>query len=144
MRRIVLLAGVLLVVPALGSDAPKEYDGRAVTDDLEGAWQLIREELPGWSKTIEDGPVAMYRNGTQTVTLKGRLLARRPFTVDAVSRPARMTCVETAGEYKGETWRHIYQIEGDTLRMIGPLGGEWPTTFEDPHRVVDIYKRVKK
>jgi hypothetical protein len=37
-RTIVLLAGVLLSVVALGSDSPKEYDDRTEVVDIEGTW----------------------------------------------------------------------------------------------------------
>jgi hypothetical protein len=38
MRRLSLPLAALLVVPLLGSDAPRGYDGATVTDRLEEAW----------------------------------------------------------------------------------------------------------
>jgi uncharacterized protein (TIGR03067 family) len=147
MRRIVcLLAGVLLVVPSLGSDAPKEYDG--VTDDtgLEGSWQQVGA-VKNRDTTMEmsSAYVWTYRNGKVTLHLDGILTAEDSYTVDASFRPARMDCVKTDGEFKGKRWRHIYRIEGGTLWIAyGKFGGERPRSFEDADGYVGIYKRVKK
>src|SRR5262249_52284330 len=67
MRRIVcLLAGVLLVVPSLGSDAPKEYDGATERDELEGTWELVGIEC----RPVQEGPsnqcVVTFRGGRFT------------------------------------------------------------------------------
>jgi hypothetical protein len=42
MRRIVCLLAALLVLPSLGSDSPKEYDGTTAWDDgLQGTWEAV-------------------------------------------------------------------------------------------------------
>jgi uncharacterized protein (TIGR03067 family) len=146
MRRIVcLLAGVLLVVASLGSDSPKEYDGAAEAADLEGSWQQVGAVWNGQLTVTDAGCVRTYRNGRETTHDDGRLVGDCPFTVDTSSRPARMDTVETAGKHKGKTWRHIYRVEGDTLRMThGGPGEERPRSFENRDTYLGIYKRVKK
>ena len=139
-RTVCLLVGVLLVVPSLGSDTPKDYDGAAEAADLEGSWQQVGVVWNGRLTTTEVGPVWTYRNGRETTHDDGRLVGECPYTVDASSRPARMDTVETAGKHKGKTWRHIYRVEGDTLRMAhGPPGGERPRSFEDKDANIGIH-----
>jgi hypothetical protein len=90
MRIVWLLAGVLLVVPSLGSDATKEYDGRANAVDLEGSWQQVGVVWNGHVTMGEVACVWTYRNGKEKTHQDGRLLGERPYTVDASSRPAWM------------------------------------------------------
>jgi len=141
MRRFVcLLAGVLLVVPSLGSDDPKGYDGAVVWDDaLQGEWRHVGYMLNG-NVIKEEGGVWTYRNGKETISQDGRQLSERRYVVHPSSRLGRMDCVETSGK----TWRSIYRIEGDNLLMSsGPLGGERPRSLEDKNLWVFVFKRVK-
>src|SRR5581483_6543949 len=39
MRRTVCLLAALLVLPALGSDTPKEYDEKITLEELDGVWR---------------------------------------------------------------------------------------------------------
>jgi uncharacterized protein (TIGR03067 family) len=143
-RTVYLLAGVLLVLPSLGSDSPKGYNGATESASIEGAWQLVEIVWNGRVRILEVGCVWTYRNGKETIHEDGRLLGERPYTVDASSRPARMDCVETEGKYKGKIFRHIYRVEGDTLRIAqGSPGGECPQSFEDKDTYVHVYKRIK-
>jgi hypothetical protein len=44
MRRVSVLFAVLLVVPPLGYDSPKEYeDAVATMDSIEGSWREMRD-----------------------------------------------------------------------------------------------------
>jgi uncharacterized protein (TIGR03067 family) len=146
MRRIVCwLVCALLVLPLLGSDLPKEYDGATRDTELEGSWRQVGAIWNGGvTEGMEREYVWTYHNGKETTHLDGDLIAQRPFTVRASFRPGRMDCFETVGEHKGKTWRHIYRIEGDTLWIAhGPVDGERPRGFESANVYVGIYKRVK-
>ncbi len=145
MRRIIsLLVSSLLVVPSLGSDAPREYDDRTERDELQGAWQQIGAVWNGDITWVE-GCVWTYRNGKVTAHYNGVLITENLYWVDASVRPARMDSIERVGDDKGKTWRHIYRIEGDVLwKANGLPGGAYPRSFEDKDTSIGIYKRVKK
>ncbi len=133
-RTILLLVGVLLCVVALGSDSPKEYDDKTAVIGIDGTWQLDgnQENLMichsrVW--TIDNGNGDPWGGTCRT---------------DPTRKPAHLDWLFASGTYKGKTFKFIYQIDGDTLRMA-TMRNDWerPQTFSDRDIVVWTYKRVK-
>jgi uncharacterized protein (TIGR03067 family) len=141
MRRIVcLVAGVLLVAPSLGSDAPKEYDGTAEADAIAGTWKPTRLLTSGESFDAEwmFGEMMTCRSGTYFVgdTLRGS------YRTDPRALPAHLDRTPSHGPCEGRTIRCIYRLEGDTLTVAFRGDGKRPTEFDDATATL-TFKRVK-
>ena len=147
MRRFVcLLAGLLLVLPSLGSDAPKEYDGATVQkEELEGTWRLTGFEWDGKTKPGTQA-VMTLRGGTYTITFSDGKTWRGNYQIDTTHQPAHLDWLGSSDGGPGKTNKCLYQIHGDTLRIVNSFSGD---TRQRPQGVsghgvyIDIYKRVK-
>jgi len=149
MRRFVcLLAGVLLVMPTLGSDTLREYDGEAVWDDgLQGTWQFVEGRSSGEIKIlVPGGPVVRtFRRGRWEYRLNGELESEGVYATDTSRNPAYLDETTMAeGQAAGKTRKLLYRIDGDTLRTaISSDGSERPDRFDESLYIV-TWKRVKK
>jgi uncharacterized protein (TIGR03067 family) len=144
MRQIVCLLAALLVLPSLGSDSPKEYDGATESDGIEGTWQAVSVENSGGRYPTPAEWRMTFRAGKFTWT-GGGLHPQGSYKVDAGKQPA---WVDMTYQPKGDpTWNNIYRIDGDTLKIAWTLGnGERPQSFDidgDRRRSVSTFKRVK-
>jgi uncharacterized protein (TIGR03067 family) len=142
-RRIVwLVAGVLLVVPSLGSDAPKDTDGATEADELRGTWQIVAAEFKGIRLTAAG--VLIYRDGKYgPVNSRGSWAGT--YTTDASRKPAHLDQTDSQGEDKGRTRKYIYRVNGDTLQIANtPDGHVRPKSFDENGICVCTYKRVKQ
>src|SRR5689334_19381814 len=111
MRRMIwLLAGVLLVVPSLGSDSPKGYDGATIQeDDLQGEWRTVNRD---WTADRQS-PDLTFRGG-KYVAAVGGFAEVGTYTIDTSRRPAHLN--QTTVSRFGPLYRNcIYRIDGDTL-----------------------------
>jgi uncharacterized protein (TIGR03067 family) len=141
-RTILLLAGVLLSVVALGSDSPKGYDDRTELAGIEGTWRLIefgtngRKQKPGWQD------VTTYRRGTIAVDyLDGRKL-QGSYRIDRTQSPPHLDRIVSNTD--GQTLKSLCRIDSDTLRIATlPDSGRRPESFDGKDVCVWTYKRVK-
>jgi uncharacterized protein (TIGR03067 family) len=156
MRRTILLAGVLLGVVALGSDSPKEYDGRIqVQNLLNGKWRPLKLEI-----TDKTGGKIIYINGDKTAAVVfqdarydwgwgdkySRLEASRGIcTLDSGKSPGHLDLTDTTGPDAGVTRRCIYRIDGETVEIASTTGepANRPERFEGPVTIYTL-KREKK
>jgi len=128
-RTILLLAGVLLCVVALGSDSPKEYDDKTENVGIEGRWRLT--EIIDW-------------NGEKQGIQDMRPFRFENYRIDKNHNPPHLD--RSFADFKGRTFRFIYQLDGDTLRIAGNERGNFgrrPEGFNDIGNYVWTYKRVK-
>jgi uncharacterized protein (TIGR03067 family) len=143
-RTILLLAGVLLAVAALGSDSPKQYDDKTELAGIEGTWRRIETELGG-RKINLGGDVRTFRNGTYTINWSDSDMWQGTYHINQTFTPHHFDWIPSRGDYKGQTLKCIYQIDGDTLKIANKIvGEERPQGFNDDGLAVSIYKRVKK
>ena len=142
MRRLSLLFAVLLVVPLLGSGSPKDYDGKTEYVGIEGTWRLTQVELNGTNGPPSQA-VHTYYSRTYTVTLNGKT-SGGSYCIDTTHNPTYLDLTPSdPAAYGG---KHIYQIDGDTLRiarMSRRPDRLRPQGFKDEGLIVLIYKRVK-
>ena len=145
-RTVCLLAVVLLVVPSLGSDAPRGYDGEAVWDDeLQGTWQW--DEFNGRKVETNLREVLTFRSGTYTSSYSDGDTFRGSYRLDPTRKPPHLDEVPSNGPYRGQTVKYIYQLDRDTLRiafMAAEDDMRRPQGFNDKGVYVETYKRVKK
>jgi uncharacterized protein (TIGR03067 family) len=142
-QSVCLLAVVLLVVPSLGSDAPREYDGvTANADDLEGEWQVTAMTFNGIQVSFHKTVVA-FHGGRYTET-GGKRQEIGTYKVAAVRSPAELDITPSNGQDQGRTFRHIYRFEGDLLKLARRMnGGARPEDFQEEAVLLVTYKRVK-
>jgi uncharacterized protein (TIGR03067 family) len=146
MRRAVwLLAGVLLAVTALGSDAPKEYDGATQEPGIEGVWSEVSYEVDGSKEPCAVPDVGMvFRRGEYRWT--GPVVnSRGVYRIDTSHTPALVDRTETAEKGDGRTYKGIYRVEGDTLKLAWcRVGDQRPKGFYSDKQVIfATFKRVK-
>jgi uncharacterized protein (TIGR03067 family) len=139
----------VLLALLLGSDSPKEYDdATAKGDRLEGSWLLVGYETGGEFQQMPEGLVMTFEGGKAAWwphTGGGPNLVMATYRTDPGIWPARLDRVDTGGFHKGKTWKMIYQIDGDTLRIAYRMSGvERPTGFHGNDLEIEIYKRVRK
>jgi uncharacterized protein (TIGR03067 family) len=135
MRRIVwLLAGVLLVVPSLASDSPKEYDATVEVDELEGTWRA--------SQTI----IQTFRGNRYVYSVDGAAFSEGTYQVGKHCKPLSLDKRATAGLGNGRTVKSIFRMEGDTLRTAVRLEDDdrRPKSFEEDGLYITVWKLVRK
>jgi uncharacterized protein (TIGR03067 family) len=141
MSRTVYLFAALLVLPSLGSDAPKEYDGATELDALQGTWRRIALKHDGRDVPLEgEEMIVTYLSGK--FVWPGNVVGS--YTVDTSRKPAHLT--ETIeGVLRRRPEKSIYRIDGDTLQVGSATGQprDWPHSFDDKNLVIVTYKRVK-
>jgi uncharacterized protein (TIGR03067 family) len=141
MRRFVcLLAGVLLVVPSLGWDAPREYDGATKADELKGTWELVDHTMNGQKLLYEE--VITFRGGTFTSCFGKNTPMKAPYRIDPTRTPAHYDYT-----LDGHHFRGIYQIHGDKLKVAlrtDPNDTQRPHGFGEQNLFISTYNRVKK
>jgi uncharacterized protein (TIGR03067 family) len=145
-RTILLLAGVLLSVVALGSDSPKEYDDKADMDEVRGTWRLVDIEVDGHKWMFPHQCVMTNRSGISTYVYSHRGTIQGTYRIDPTCKPSRYDNVPLTGSLKGQTLRWIYAIDGDTLRIANLSDGSSharPQEFNDKGLAILTYKRVK-
>jgi uncharacterized protein (TIGR03067 family) len=147
-RTVCLLAGVLLVVPSLGSDAPKEYDGTVAWDDeLQGSWLLVGVDFNGKAVDFVES-VQTFRNGKYTTKDKNGTTAGT-YIIDASQTPAHLDEVPSEGPDTGRRRKTVYQLDGNTLKKAASpfWADQRPKSLDDKtSALVVIYtlKRVQK
>jgi uncharacterized protein (TIGR03067 family) len=142
-RTVLLLAGALLSVVALGSDSPKEYDDKTeMNDPVEGTWQLTQYELNGERLKLPFQVVMICHDGAITHKRSDGNTPRWNLRIDPARSPRHLDMIPLGGAR--QSIKCIYQIDGDILR-IGYRVGETdrPQGFNEVNVAVQTYKRVK-
>jgi uncharacterized protein (TIGR03067 family) len=147
MRRIIwLLAGVLLAGVALGSDAPKEYDGAIEEPSIEGTWEYTRAEYDGILDKSGDRVVVTFCRGIYTTNRGDGDTIRATYRLDPARKPRHLDWCPTSGKLRGQTLRCIYAVEGDTLRVANMMDDDdfrRPQGFNDKGLFISVFRRVK-
>jgi uncharacterized protein (TIGR03067 family) len=142
MRRIACwLAGVLLVVSSLGSNTPSEDDGATEMNELEGSWRMVAVEYCGRDQPVPVKGATTYCCGKFTWPLDHG----GTYRADLSRKPAHLDETEERGPSKGKTWKCIYQVDGDTLRIaMTSKGDQRPENFDSKKDLFIVtYKRIK-
>jgi uncharacterized protein (TIGR03067 family) len=146
MRRTVCLLAVLLVVPSLGSDEPRGYEGQVTWDDgLQGAWRLVTFETPTLRINHEnaDPDILTFRAGKWERS-SVQISEAGTYTPSTGFAPARLDRTYTAGAYTGSTEKLIYCIDGDRLRIAARFKeGVRPGSFAEEALYIYTYQRMK-
>ena len=144
---VVLVLGMCLLLepPLLGSDSPKKYDDRTEVDELQGtSWQAVAWESAGERQADKGQLIHTFRDGQWRISLVAEPIGA--YTTDTSHYPARLNRIEFLDDGKVQTWKCIYHIDGDTLRIAYKEdGGNRPKSFDDNAGLhIEFYKRWKK
>jgi len=146
MRRMSLLFTVLIVIPMLGSDSPKEYDDRTETVGIEGTWRLTEYQFSGYQKeTYPFRCVITFRRGAYWSDNgeNGKFYpCPGTYRIDSTLKPSHLDLLPSKEPYKGQTLEWIYEIDRDTLRLAGTFTKR-PQGFTNKRVLVVTYKRVR-
>ena len=123
-----LLCACVFSVTALAAVAAQEPDDEKA---MQGTWTPVKAELAG--KPTPDAElktiVLKITGGKYEVSVAGQL-DRGTCMLDTAAKPKGMTLTGTDGPNLGRTFRCIYEINGDTLRVCYDLSGKKaPTEF---------------
>ena len=138
-RNAAMLLGISLLLAGLGlpkaSGDPQDDAFRKELKAMAGVWRPISTENNGnkasgevlkdilWARDA-DGKWAMQRGGETVLewTVK---------KIDTTKKPKTIDLEVTSGSYKGQVYRGIYELDGDTLRvcLAQPERVERPTEF---------------
>ncbi len=101
-------------------------------DAMQGAWLPSAAELAGGKfpdeirKTIK----LVIKDDGYTVSV-GKAVDQGTVKLDPSAKPKTMEITGTDGPNKGKTFRAIYEIKGDTLRICYDLSGKnYPAEFK--------------
>jgi uncharacterized protein (TIGR03067 family) len=145
MRRSVCLLAVLLALPSLGSDTPKEYDG-ATEDSIEGTWRLTGFAFEDRKQALDYQSVMTLRGGTYRRDDSDDGTFRGSYRIAHSHQPPHIDWLPSQGHFAGRTLKFIYQLDGDTLMEAGFPDEEYarrPQGFKDKNIEVWTYKRVR-
>jgi uncharacterized protein (TIGR03067 family) len=146
-RAFLLLAGALLSMVVLGSDSPKEYDDKTEAVGIEGTWRQTGTERNGSNRRVVGQQILAFRRGTYTIQLSDADKIQETYRIDPTFKPPHLDQIVATGPAQGQTFKSIYQLDGDTLRIARFSGHkgrvERPQGFNDKGLSVMIFKRVK-
>jgi uncharacterized protein (TIGR03067 family) len=137
------------VLPLLGSDSPRRYDGTTaeVDEELQGRWTRHSVESNGHLLMVPGGVLLTVRGRAWEENTRGQLRTAA-YTTDPSRNPRRLELVHP-DDPPGIKRRYLYQIHGDTLKIASLWPNDaWPVSFKDFDDDVGLtvvtYKRAKK
>jgi uncharacterized protein (TIGR03067 family) len=121
--RTTLALVLLAIAPALVS--ADDWKG------LSGTWAVEKAVLGGADTTGVLSTARLTLGDGKYVLTLGKEEDKGTIAIDAAKKPKEMDIVGTEGPNKGKTYKAIYEVSGDTLKICYALEGEVrPTEFE--------------
>jgi len=121
----------------------------APTGTLDGTWSVVSAERDG--RPVED--LKTHRltfHAREFVIRRDReTVYQGTFATDRGKKPAWIDFLNTAGQAKGQSWRGIYLLEGDSLKIVDnapDVSKPRPTAFATSPGsglVMLVFKRVE-
>ncbi len=145
--RLVIAIGLVSSM-LMGADSPKS----TVTENskaLQGSWQLSSGEANGKAldeSQLKDGKLVI-KDDHYTVTIGKSEPISGTQKLDVVKKVNTIDITDATGANKDKTCLGIYEIDGDTFRVVfAQPGGERPSKFEtkpDSKQWMHVWKREK-
>ena len=140
----VLTAGLLLTTGSLADDPVKNDRAR-----LQGTWSIVSLEVNGKAEDVSKLQEARLRIEGERYSFKlGDMRLEMTHKVDPGKKPKPLDLTVTEGPTKGKTYRAIYELTQDTLKICRHVepDKERPTAFAsrpDSGLMVIVWKRAK-
>jgi uncharacterized protein (TIGR03067 family) len=107
----VIVAG--LGVGIAGTAAPHAQPGT-----LDGTWTAVAAERDGKPADELKGNRLTFRGESFVIQRDDRTVYKGTYRADHAKKPARIDFRNLEGDAKGQRWRGIYRLEGDTLTIV--------------------------
>ena len=111
--RTALILVLALSTAGLATDARAQPPGK-----LDGAWTVVSAERDGKPADELKGHRLTFAGDTFVIERDGKMLYKGTFKADPAKKPAQIDFRNTQGEAKGQAWRGIYRLEGETLTIV--------------------------
>ena len=108
--RMLAMAGLLGSLVATGSSAQD-------AGNIQGAWAVVSAERDAKPAADVAGHRLTFSGDAFAIRHEGHILYRGSYTTDPGRRPAEIDFHHTEGGIKGKTWKGIYRLEGEMLRI---------------------------
>jgi uncharacterized protein (TIGR03067 family) len=143
-RKTVSLLVVLLGVFLVGADSSRDFDGAMQLDEIQGTWAEVSVKLNGKQVPKPTGMLVTFDGARVTYQSNQKIYNAGTYRTDNKHQPFRLDERLSVGLNQGSTYRNIYRIDGDRLRIAYvDDGSTYPESFETAP-FVDMYVRVKK
>jgi uncharacterized protein (TIGR03067 family) len=115
---------------------------------MAGTWEPVSVEYSGWPLHDRLSELVIIEaDGNMRVEKDGKVMRAAKTMIDPTQNPKAIDFEATAGEYKGDKMKGIYDLAGDILKVCrtGP-DGERPTEFSSKLGSgvgLGIYRRKK-
>jgi uncharacterized protein (TIGR03067 family) len=138
---------VLVGVALVGFSASVGSQAQDAKTELEGTWDLVSLERDG--KDVKPkGEKAIMTGDKGVVKVGDKVIVAATYKLDPSKKPKAVDITYTEGDNKGKTFKGIYQLDGDMLKICrgGSPDDERPTEFKskpDSGGVLAVYTRAK-
>jgi len=142
----VFLAGTAFLAWGLTADKPAAQlqPAKSDKDALQGEWKVVDAKIDGKANPDEEallkGKFYVFKGGKLTARLEA------DYTINPSKTPKELDLIPTEGPAaeKGKTFRAIYELKGDDLKISsnGPDQPR-PKTFDEDSAFVIVLKREK-
>jgi uncharacterized protein (TIGR03067 family) len=112
-RRWWLVLAVVLGVGTAGTAVPHAQTGK-----LDGTWTAVAAERDGKPADELKGHRLTFRGETFAILRDTRTLYKGTYKADHAKKPAQIDFRNLEGDAKGQMWRGIYLLDGDTLKIV--------------------------
>jgi uncharacterized protein (TIGR03067 family) len=139
-RTLIIAAAIFAITPALRAESKEEALAK-----LQGKWRVERIEENGVAEPEEEAKrfTLIIKGNKINVELRGQV-EHTDFQIDATKSPKEIDMVPQYGDDKGKTFRGIYEIDGDTLRICAtPLAERPKKIVSEQGTMILILKRAK-
>src|SRR5687767_7877902 len=116
-RPIGLCCAVVLVLVTSASADDKADEWKP----LKGIWKVEKATLMGNDATAAFGSVVLTMDDGKYTVVFGGQEDKGTITLDAAKKPKQMVIKTTEGANKDKTFRAIYELEGDSLKVCYDL-----------------------
>lgn len=109
-------------------------DAKTDSEQLQGTWTAVAADENGKADDRLKGHRLTFDGDKFTIKTKdGQLKHQGTYRLAADKKPATIDFTHTEGELKGKTWKGIYALDGDRLKICDnapDLAKDRPTDFK--------------
>jgi uncharacterized protein (TIGR03067 family) len=147
------------VVAFIGAAFAQNGEGKDDKAKLKGTWKLVKGSAGGkdFDQKVIDQGVTLKFEGDKVIASGGGKEEQMSFKVDATKKPKHIDFIPLKEGETKKTTRGIYEIEGDTLKILlpvmfkkgddgklVPIEGKRPESFEAKEGILYVLKKEKK
>jgi uncharacterized protein (TIGR03067 family) len=134
----------------LADSKDKEAAIKKDREKMKGTWSVVRVEMDG--EKVPEGELTKLKiqiaaDGAMTVRSEGKTFIQTTTRIDPTTKPKAIDVTYTLGDFKDQSARGIYEIDGDIVKYCRSAPGkDRPSEFatkKGSGAIFAIYKRDK-